>query len=112
MPVALSAPFPEDAPDWEHAFEMFFKSVQFSPQNLVYRQSLRGAQFRLREGKPATISFWTKWKLMRFDSKMVKLDNQHSWDDLDLCAEEAIRLDPWDPIANMFAAKALCSERL
>lgn len=110
MPVASASPFSDDDPDWESVVELFFRSVQLRPDNLSYRQSLRGAEFRLKMRISESVSFWTKWDIKRFDSKLATLDRQNKWDDLDVCAEEAIRLDPWDPIANMFAAKA-CVQR-
>lgn len=105
MSIALSAPFPEDE-GWERWVKKYFEMVCLRPDNLAFRQSLRSGEYRLRQEQARSISFLTKTRLTSYDMQLVDLLYAQEFARLDHCAEEMLKLDPWDSIANTFAAKA------
>jgi tetratricopeptide (TPR) repeat protein len=96
--------------NFDYAVEMFGQSVKLKPHNLVYRQSLRGAEFKKYKDNKKGGGMWAKSGLMSIRGKVSKLKGQKSWDEMDKVAEEGLLLNPWDAYLNFELGEA-CRER-
>lgn len=96
--------------NWDYAIAMFQKSVQLVPENLVYRQSLRGAQFKKYDNNKKGEGMWAKRKLVSIRSKISKAKAKEEWDALDIACEEGLVINPWDVGLNISLGDA-CTER-
>jgi tetratricopeptide (TPR) repeat protein len=99
-----------NAENWDYAVEMFMKSVQFRPDNLAYRQSLRGAEYRKYNQNKKGAGMMAKTKLMGIRGKVSKHKGKGEWDAVDHACEEGLYLNPWDPQLNADAAES-CMRR-
>ncbi len=99
-----------NAENWDYAVQMFLKSVQHCPGNLVYRQSLRGAENRKYGNNKKGAGMMANMKLMGINGKITKLKGKGLWDEMDHAAEEGLLLNPWDPKLNSDAGYA-CMKR-
>ena len=81
--------------NWEYAVEMFATAVKMVPDNLMYRQSLRGSERKkYKDNKSgASMAFL---KLSSIRSRIKKARGAKNWVDMDLAAEEALAVNPWD----------------
>ena len=81
--------------NWDYAVEMFGTAVKMVPDNLVYRQSLRGSEKKKYKDnkKGASMAFLS---LSSIRSKIKKARGAKNWADLDLAAEEGLAINPWD----------------
>ena len=95
--------------NWDFAIEMFAQAVKLVPDNLMYRQVLRGAEHKKYgdNGKGARMA---GAKLMGIKSKVKKARSKEDWDAVDLAAEEGLKVNPWEPSLN-FELGTACSKR-
>ncbi len=90
----------------EYAAEMYRKACKAEPENLVYRQSLRGVQRRKFGNDPAKVGRMVGLKLQPLRMKIGMAKSRQKWNDaLDLC-EEVFTQSPWDLVASIDAAEA------
>ena len=91
--------------NWDMAIQMFFQSAKEDPANLLYRQTLRGAEEKKYNdnGKGASMS---GLKLRGPKSAMKKAKGKKQWDEMDVAAEEGLKINPWDPDLNAGLAEA------
>ena len=94
--------------NWDYAIEQYFTSVKMAPDNLVYRQSLRGAEQRKynNNGKGAAMA---GMKLMGVNTSIKTARLKKNWADLAAAAEEGLKINPWDAGLNAALGDA-CKE--
>jgi tetratricopeptide (TPR) repeat protein len=92
--------------NWDYAIDMFRQSIKMCPENLMYRQSLRGCEERKynNNGSGASMS---GMKLMGTRTSIKKLRFQKKWPDIEQAAEDGLAVNPWDPQLNADLGDAL-----
>ena len=81
--------------NWDYAVEMFATAVKMVPDNLMYRQSLRGSERKkYKDNKSGASMAFLKLSSVR--SKIKKARGAKNWVELDQAAEEGLAINPWD----------------
>lgn len=90
---------------FDYAVEMLFKAMVMVPDNLMFRQALRGAERKMYRdnGKGAKMS---GMKTMGAKGKIKKSKLTKDWKAVNLAAEEALKVNPWDPGLNASVGEA------
>ena len=92
--------------NFEYAAEMYKKACKAAPDNLQYRQSLRGAQRRKFNNDPTKVGRMVGLSLQGLRLKIGTAKARSKWADmLDLC-EDVFTSSPWDVTAAMDGAEA------
>ncbi len=94
--------------NWDYAIAMVGKGVALVPENLLYRQTLRGCESR-KYGNNGSGARMAGMKLMRFRTQIKKAKLKQDWRAIDRAAEEGLKTNPWDPQLNADMAQA-CHE--
>ena len=91
--------------NFDYAVNMFSKSVLLVPDNLLYRQVLRGAEREMygNNGSGARMAFV---RLTGTRGKTKKSRMQKNWRELDHAAEEGLTINPWDAAFNADVGEA------
>jgi len=95
--------------DWDFAIEMLSQSVKLVPENLLYRQNLRGCEYR-KYGNNKTGARFSAPRLMGIKSKIGLAKRSKNWETVDQEAEKGLLLNPWDAQLSADVAEA-CRER-
>ncbi len=95
--------------DWDFAIEMLSQCVTLVPDNLMYRQTLRGAEQK-KYGDNKSGARFAGTKLMGVKSKIGMARRSKNWEQLDLEAERGLQVNPWDAGLNSDVGEA-CRER-
>jgi len=90
---------------WEYAIEMLSKSVMLAPENLIYRQTLRGLEYKKYHGNKKGAKMG-KMKLMGIRGKIKKARMSKDWKAIDRLAEEGLSINPWNAQLNASQAEA------
>lgn len=90
---------------WEYAVENMFKAMVLVPDNLVYRQTLRGASKKLY-GDNGSGARMAGMKTMKIKGRIKKAKLTKDWKGLDHAAEEGLRVNPWDAALNAAVGEA------
>ncbi|MBM82748.1 MAG: hypothetical protein CMJ78_19475 [Planctomycetaceae bacterium] len=85
--------------NWDYAVDMFARAVMLVPDNLVYRQTLRGVETR-KYNNNGTGAKMAGMKLVSVRGKTKKARLKQNWGDLDKAAEEGLAINPWDAQLN------------
>lgn len=85
--------------NWDYAIQMFSQCVRFVPDNLLFRQTLRGAE-RKKYGDNKTGAKMTGMKLMGPRGRIKKGQMKKEWNLVDLACEEGLAINPWDAQLN------------
>lgn len=81
--------------NWDYSCEMFGTAVKVVPDNVVYRQSLRGVQRKkYKDNKTGASMAFLKINGVR--SKIKKARAAKNWVEMDQAAEEGLTINPWD----------------
>lgn len=89
-----------------YAAQMFREACKICPDNLIYRQSLRGVQRRKFGNDPSKVGKMVGLKLQPLRMKIGIARSRQKWADvLDSC-EEVFAMSPWDLDASTNAAEA------
>lgn len=91
--------------DWEYAGQMFGTSVSLVPDNLLYRQTLRGVQYR-RYNNNKKGAKMAGVKLVGIRGRIKKARMRSDWKAVDKAAEEGLTLNPWDAHLNFDLGEA------
>ena len=91
--------------NFDLAIQMYYQATQKDPGNLLYRQSLRGAE-RKKYGDNGTGASMKGMRLMGVRGKIKKAKGKSDWVALDTAAESGLKIDPWDPDLNLAVADA------
>lgn len=92
--------------NWDYAIEMFGTCVNIKPDNLVYRQTLRGCQRQKYGDNKTGAGALQKAKLVGIRSRIKKARGKEDWKDMDKAVEEGLRINPWDASLNLDLAEA------
>jgi len=95
--------------NWDYAVEMFSVAVKMCPDNLMYRQALRGVE-RKKYNDNKTGKSMAFLSLNSVRSKIKKARSGKKWTDMDLAAEEGLGINPWDAQFHFDLGEA-CRER-
>jgi tetratricopeptide (TPR) repeat protein len=89
-----------------YAAQMYREACKAKPDNLVYRQSLRGVQRRKFGNDPTKVGRMVGLKLQGLRVKIGMAKSRQKWNDvLDMC-EEVFVQSPWDLVASVDGAEA------
>jgi len=91
--------------NWDYAIQMYHTCVKLFPENLMYRQSLRGAEYK-KYGNNGSGAKMAGMRLMGIKGRTKKARMQKNWAALDEAAEEGLQVNPWDPQLNTDVADA------
>lgn len=91
--------------NWDYAIEMFGKAVEFVPDNLAYRQTLRGVEYR-KYGNNKSGAKMAGMKLMGIRGRIKRHRMKNEWPAVDRIAEEGLTVNPWDAHLNADMAEA------
>lgn len=81
--------------NWEYACAMWGTAAKMVPENVMFRQSLRGCQRKLyKDNKSGASMAFLKINGVR--SKVKKARAAKNWAELDVAAEEGLMINPWD----------------
>ena len=96
------------AEQFDYAIDMLFRAMLLVPDNLVYRQTLRGAERKLYKDNGSGAKM-ASMKLMKPKSKIKKARFSKDWKVIDQAAEEGLKINPWDASMNASMGEA-CAE--
>jgi tetratricopeptide (TPR) repeat protein len=89
-----------------YAAQMYKEACKIEPDNLAYRQSLRGVQRRKFGNDPSKVGRMVGLKLQGLRVKISMAKSRQKWNEaMDLC-EEVLSQSPWDLIASVDGAEA------
>lgn len=81
--------------NFDYACEMWGMAAKLQPENLVFRQSLRGCQRKLyKDNKSGAKMAFLRVNSAR--SKIKKARTAKNWAEMDTAAEEGLVINPWD----------------
>ena len=81
--------------NWDYAIEMFGKSVSLVPDNLLYRQTLRGVE-RKKYGDNGSGAKMAGLRLTKVRTRIKASRLKKNWDAVDRAAEDGLKINPWD----------------
>lgn len=85
--------------NWDYAIQMYGQSVTLVPDNLMFRQSLRGAEQKKYGGNGSGARLGGM-KLMGIRTKLKKEKFSKNWAVVAELAEEGLQVNPWDAQLN------------
>ena len=85
--------------NWDYAIDMFFQAVVFVPDNLMYRQTLRGTEYK-KYNNNKTGAKMASMKLVGIRGKVKKAKLKKDWEAVSRAAEEGLKVNPWDAGLN------------
>ena len=89
-----------------YAAQMYREACKLKPDNLAYRQSLRGVQRRKFANDPSKVGRMVGLKIQPLRVKVGMAKSRQKWGEaLDLC-EEIFAVNPWDLVASIDGAQA------
>ncbi len=91
--------------NYDYAVEQFATAARLVPDNLVYRQSLRGAEYRMykNNGSGAKLA---GAKLMGVRSRVKKARGKEDWTTMNEEAEKGLQINPWDAQLEAWVGEA------
>lgn len=95
--------------NWDYAIEMFAQAALLNPDNVLYRQSLRGCEYK-KYNENKTGARFAGTKLMTVRGRIKKSRFQEDWVEIDKTAEEGLKVNPWDAQLNFSVGEA-CDRR-
>jgi len=92
--------------NFDYAIDMYLRACKIAPDNLLYRQALRGTQRKKFNNDPAKVGRLVGARLQPIRLKMRGPKSKQNWAQvLEIC-EEAFGLNPWDVATAREAAEA------
>ncbi len=95
--------------NWDLAIEMFGMCVKLIPDNIGFRQQLRGVTKKKYNDNGTGAGTFAKTKIMGLRSRIKKSKAAKNWEDADRACEEGFLLNPWDVGLNVDLAE-ICKE--
>jgi len=86
--------------NWPLAVEGFAMCVTFKPDNLGFRQNLRGCTQKKYNDNGSGAGAFARTKLMGIRSRIKKAKAAENWEEADKACEEGLQLNPWDVSLN------------
>jgi len=90
---------------FDYAVDTLFKAMALVPDNLVYRQTLRGAAKKMY-GDNGSGARMAGMKTMKVKGRIKKAHLTKDWKGMDQAAEEGLRVNPWDAALNAAVGEA------
>ena len=81
--------------NWDYAIEMFGKSVMLVPDNLLYRQTLRGVE-RKKYGDNGSGAKMAGLRLTKVKTRIKTSRLKKNWDAVDRAVEDGLKINPWE----------------
>lgn len=81
--------------NWDYSIQMFSQCVTFEPENVLFRQALRGVEMKKYGGNKSGAKMGGM-KLMGPRGRIKKARMSKKWDAVDKAAEEGLAINPWD----------------
>ncbi len=81
--------------NWDYAIEMFGKAVGLVPDNLLYRQTLRGVE-RKKYGDNGSGAKLAGLKLTKVRARIKTAKLKSDWNSVDRAVEDGLKVNPWD----------------
>ena len=99
------------AENWDFAVSMFGQCVTFVPENLMYRQVLRGSQRKKYKDNGSGAGKIAKMGLIKVRTRIKKarMSKETDWEIIAKAAEEGLQVNPWDAHLN-FELGVACRE--
>ncbi|MBV8232841.1 MAG: hypothetical protein JO329_22900, partial [Planctomycetaceae bacterium] len=92
--------------NFDYAIEMYQRACKLAPENLLYRQALRGTERKKFQNDPSKVGRLVGARLQPIRLKMRGPKSKQNWSQvLEIC-EEAFVLHPWDVTTAREAADA------
>jgi tetratricopeptide (TPR) repeat protein len=92
--------------NFDYAIEMYQRACKLAPENLLYRQALRGTERKKFQNDPSKVGRLVGARLHPIRLKMRGPKSKQNWSQvLEIC-EEAFVLHPWDVTTAREAAEA------
>ena len=93
------------AEQFDYAVDMLFRAMLLVPDNVLYRQTLRGAERKMYKdnGSGARMS---GMKLMKPKGRIKKAKFSKDWKAVDQAAEDGLKINPWDASLNAAVGEA------
>ncbi len=82
--------------NWDYAIQMYRTSIKMVPDNLAYRQSLRGTEYKKYDDNKSGARM-AGMKLMTVKGRMKKCRMSKDWAGLAEACEDGLEVNPWDP---------------
>ena len=95
--------------EWDYAIEMFTQCVTLVPDNLMYRQALRGVEFKKYNNNKSGARF-ASLKLKGTKTKLALAKQRSQWETVDQEAERGLQVNPWEASLHADIGQA-CQER-
>lgn len=95
--------------NWDYSIEMFAQAALLVPDNVLYRQSLRGVEAKKYDNNKTGARF-AGAKLVTIRGRIKKARFSEDWVEVDKSAEEGLKVNPWDPGLNFDMAES-CDKR-
>lgn len=91
--------------NFDYAVKMYGTAVQLVPDNLMFRQNLRGCERKMYNENKSGAKL-ASLKLTGVRSRIRKARSKKEWVAMDQAAEEGLTINPWDPQLNADMAEA------
>lgn len=85
--------------NWDYSIQMFSQCVKIEPDNVLFRQALRGVETK-KYGNNKTGAKMSGMKLMGPRGRIKKGRMSKNWDAVDKAAEDGLAINPWDAQLN------------
>ncbi|QDT53266.1 Tetratricopeptide repeat protein [Caulifigura coniformis] len=95
--------------NWDLAIEMFGMCVKLVPDNIGFRQNLRGVTKKKYNDNGSGAGALAKAKLVGLRSRIKKSKAAKNWEDADKACEEGLLVNPWDVGLNVDLGE-ICKE--
>ena len=92
--------------NYEYSCQMFRTAIDLVPDNLLWRQSLRGVTEK-RYNNNGTGAAMAGMKLMKTKATIKKCRMQSDWKSIAKMCEDGLAINPWDPQLNADLGEAL-----
>ncbi|MGL5095491.1 MAG: tetratricopeptide repeat protein, partial [Planctomycetia bacterium] len=80
---------------FDYAIEMFLQATKLQPEKVLYRQSLRGAEYKkYNDNKTGATMASLRMQGSKLNVKQLKV--RKKWDEVIVAAEEGLKVNPWD----------------
>lgn len=95
--------------NWDKSIARFRRAALLVPDNVLYRQSLRGCEFK-KFGDDRARAVLSLSDLSRLVARIADARLDGDWGEMDRIAEEGLCSDPWSRVLNLAMAEA-CEKR-
>lgn len=95
--------------NWNQSIALFLQAALLVPDNVLYRQCLRGVEFK-KFGDDRTRTTFSSSDLDLIVERIAAARSAQDWVEMDRWAEDGLLSDPWSRTLNLSMAEA-CERR-